>query len=456
MNNTVLNYLKENRANHLTALYDFLKIPSVSTDSAFKEDVKKAGQYVYDYLKEIGFSHLETIETKGHPIIYGEYKGAGQEAPTVLLYGHYDVQPADPYDEWESDPFIPEERNGRIYARGASDDKGQVFMHLAVFEAFMKTEGKIPVNLKVVIEGEEEIGSENLYVYLNNHKEKLAADFTVISDSGMVAEGQPTILYGLKGFTGIEIEVTGPDHDLHSGMYGGAVKNPAMALAQILATMKNIDEYITVDGFYDDVENLTEKERELIKSVEGENYLKTTGTIQTVSEKGYTVKEHIMARPTFEINGMYSGYQGEGTKTIIPATATAKITCRIVPNQDPEFIQDLLEKHIMKNKPAGVKVKVKKEKLSAKAYKVEPTHPLILRAAESYKRAFNKEAVFVRMGGSIPVVEWLDDLYGNPIVLLGFGTPDDRLHSPNESFPLNSFDLGMETLVHYWSTFKKE
>lgn len=456
MNNTVLNYLKENRANHLTALYDFLKIPSVSTDSAFKEDVKKAGQYVYDYLKEIGFSHLETIETKGHPIIYGEYKGAGQEAPTVLLYGHYDVQPADPYDEWESDPFIPEERNGRIYARGASDDKGQVFMHLAVFEAFMKTEGKIPVNLKVVIEGEEEIGSENLYVYLNNHKEKLAADFTVISDSGMVAEGQPTILYGLKGFMGIEIEVTGPDHDLHSGMYGGAVKNPAMALAQILATMKNIDEYITVDGFYDDVENLTEKERELIKSVEGENYLKTTGTIQTVSEKGYTVKEHIMARPTFEINGMYSGYQGEGTKTIIPATATAKITCRIVPNQDPEFIQDLLEKHIMKNKPAGVKVKVKKEKLSAKAYKVEPTHPLILRAAESYKRAFNKEAVFVRMGGSIPVVEWLDDLYGNPIVLLGFGTPDDRLHSPNESFPLNSFDLGMETLVHYWSTFKKE
>ena len=456
MDNKVLNYLKENRTNHLKALYDFLKIPSVSTDSAFKEDVKKAGQYVYNYLKEIGFSHLKTVETKGHPIIYGEYRGAGEDAPTVLLYGHYDVQPADPYDEWESDPFAPEERNGRIYARGASDDKGQVFMHLAVFEAFMKTEGKIPVNLKVVIEGEEEIGSENLYDYLNNHKEKLAADFTVISDSGMVAEGQPTILYGLKGFTGIEIEVTGPEHDLHSGMYGGAVKNPAMALAQILATMKNIDEYITVDGFYDDVENLTEEERELIKNVEGENYLKTTGTIQTVSEKGYTVKEHIMARPTFEINGMYSGYQGEGTKTIIPSTATAKITCRIVPNQDPEHIQDLLEKHIMEHKPEGVKVNVKKEKLSAKAYKVEPTHPLIMRAAESYERAFNKAAVFVRMGGSIPVVEWLDDLYGNPIVLLGFGTPEDRLHSPNESFPLNSFDLGMETLVHYWSTFKKE
>lgn len=455
MNKKVLKYLEENRDENLRALYEFLKIPSVSTDSTFKADVKKAGQYVYNYLQEIGFSDLEVIETSGHPIVYGEYSGAGKDAPTVLLYGHYDVQPADPYDEWNSDPFTPEVRGGRIYARGASDDKGQVFMHLAVFEAFMKTEGKIPVNVKVCIEGEEEIGSENLYKYLNENKEKLAADFTVISDSGMVAENQPTILYGLKGFTGIEIKVTGPDHDLHSGMYSGAVKNPAMALAQILATMKNEDEYITIEGFYDGVEDLTKDERELIANVEGEDYLKTTGVKEVVSEKGYTGKEHTMARPTFEINGMYSGYQGEGTKTIIPATATAKITCRIVPNQDPERIQKLLETHIEKHKPAGVEVEVIKEKLSAKAYKVEPTHPLIQKAAESYEQAFNKKAVFVRMGGSIPVVEWLDDLYNHPIVLLGFGTPDDRLHSPNESFPLNSFDLGMETLVYYWNTFKR-
>ncbi len=454
MSENVLNYLKENRSDNLEELYDFLKIPSVSTDSEFKEDVKRAGQYVHDYLKEIGFSNLETIETEGHPIIYADYMEAGKDAPTVLIYGHYDVQPADPYEDWVSDPFTPEERNDRIYARGASDDKGQVFMHLAVFKAFMKTEGKLPLNVKVCIEGEEEVGSENLYKYLNDNKEKFAADFTVISDSGMVAEGQPTILYGLKGFTGIEIEVTGPSQDLHSGIYGGAVKNPAMALAQILATMKNEDEYITVDGFYDDVEDLTEDERELIKNVEGEDYLETTGAIETVSEKGYTAKEHTMARPTFEVNGIYSGYQGEGTKTIIPSSATAKITCRIVPNQDPEEIQNLLEKHIQKHKPEGVKVEVKKEKLSAKAYKVEPTDKLIIRAAESYKRAFGKEAVFVRMGGSIPVVEWLDDLYGHPIVLLGFGTPEDRLHSPNESFPLNSFDLGMETIVHYWNTFK--
>ncbi|HLR59192.1 MAG TPA: dipeptidase [Pseudogracilibacillus sp.] len=454
MSENVLKYLKENRNENLKELDDFLKIPSVSTDSEFTEDVKRAGNYVYEYLKDIGFSNLETIETNGHPIIYGDYMEAGKDAPTVLLYGHYDVQPADPYEDWVSDPFSPEIRNNRIYARGASDDKGQVFMHLAVFKAFMKTEGKLPLNVKVCIEGEEEVGSENLYKYLNENKEKFAADFTVISDSGMVAEGQPTILYGLKGFTGIEIEVTGPSQDLHSGIYGGAVKNPAMALTQILATMKNKDEYITVDGFYDGVEDLTQDERELIKNVEGEDYLETTGAIETVSEKGYTAKEHTMARPTFEVNGIYGGYQGEGTKTIIPASATAKITCRIVPNQDPEEIQNLLEKHIQKNKPAGVKVNVKKEKLSAKAYKVEPTDPLITQAAESYKQAFGKEAVFVRMGGSIPVVEWLDDLYKHPIVLLGFGTPEDRLHSPNESFPLNSFDLGMETLVYYWNTFK--
>lgn len=455
MSENILNYLKENRNGNLAALSDFLEIPSVSTDSAFKKDVSRAGEYVNNYLQKIGFTSVETIETAGHPIIYGEYTGAGKEAPTVLLYGHYDVQPADPYEDWISDPFTPEERNDRIYARGASDDKGQVFMHLAVFEAFMKTEGKLPLNVKVCIEGEEEVGSENLYKYLNNNKEKFAADFTVISDSGMVAEGQPTILYGLKGFTGIEIKVTGPSQDLHSGIYGGAVKNPAMALAQILATMKNEAEFITVDGFYDDVEDLTKDEKELIKNVEGENYLETTGAIETVSEKGYTAKEHTMARPTFEVNGIYGGYQGEGTKTIIPSSATAKITCRIVPNQDPQKIQDLLEKHIHKHKPAGVKVEVKKEKLSAKAYKVEPTHPLITSAADSYERAFGKEAVFVRMGGSIPVVEWLEDLYANPIVLLGFGTPEDRLHSPNESFPLNSFDLGMETLVYYWNTFKK-
>lgn len=451
MSEQVLQYLSENRKQLLDKLNSFLSIPSVSTDSVHKQDINEAAEYLESYLKKIGFDKVEQQDTGGHPLIFAEYNQAGSDAPTVLFYGHYDVQPVDPIEEWKSEPFKPEVRDGRLYARGSSDDKGQVFMHLAVFEAYMNTEGKLPLNVKVCIEGEEEIGSENLYKTLHDKKDQFDADFAVISDSGMVSENQPTILYGLKGFTGIEINVTGPDHDLHSGMYGGAVRNPIMALNHILASMKNEDEVVTVDGFYDGVEPLTEHERELIKNVQGEYYEASTGVNETVSEKGYTAKEHTMARPTFEINGMYGGYQGEGTKTIIPSTATAKITCRLVPGQDPAKIQELLEAHIHNVAPTGVTVEVKKEKLSAKAYKVAPDNPLIKKAAKSYSEAFDKETVYVRMGGSIPVVEWIEDIYNIPIVLLGFGTPDDRLHSPNESFPLDSFDKGMETLVRYWA-----
>lgn len=456
MSKQALTYLKDNRENLLKKLNDFLSIPSVSTDSEHKQDIKKAAGFLETYLKEIGFEHVEEQDTGGHPLIYGEYNGAGTDAPTVLFYGHYDVQPVDPIEEWKSEPFKPEVRDGRIYARGSSDDKGQVFMNLAVFEAYMKTEGKLPINVKVCIEGEEEIGSENLYKMLQEKQDQFKADFAVISDSGMVAKNQPTILYGLKGFTGIEITVTGPDHDLHSGMYGGAVRNPLMALTQILSTMKNTDEEITIDHFYDDVEPLTDEERALIREVPGEDFVKSTGSLATASEKGYTPQEHTMARPTFEINGIYGGYQGEGTKTIIPSSATAKITCRLVPGQDPEEIQKLLEEHVNKVAPSDVRVEVKKEKLSSKAFKVEPDHPLITKAAESYTKAFDKETVFVRMGGSIPVVEWIEDLYNIPIVLLGFGTPEDRLHSPNESFPLDSFDKGMETLVYYWQSVAED
>ncbi|MBP1968947.1 acetylornithine deacetylase/succinyl-diaminopimelate desuccinylase-like protein [Virgibacillus natechei] len=455
MSEQALAYLKENRTILLEKLNEFLSIPSVSTDSDRQQDIHNAAGFLVTYLTDIGFENIEKKETAGHPLVYAEYNGAGPDAPTVLLYGHYDVQPADPLELWDSDPFEPEVRKGRLFARGSSDDKGQVFMHLAVFEAYMKTEGKIPLNVKVCIEGEEEIGSENLYEMLNDNKELFKADFAVISDSGMVADNQPTILYGLKGFTGIEINVTGPDHDLHSGIYGGAIRNPIMALNHILSSMKNEEEVVTVAGFYDDVDPLTDEERKLIEAVQGEDFPTATGAPETASEKGYTAKEHTMARPTFEINGIYGGYQGEGTKTIIPSTATAKITCRLVPGQDPEKIQQLLENHIERTAPSGVTVDIKKEKLSAKAYKVEPTNSLIKKAANSYTKAFGKETVYVRMGGSIPVVEWIEEIYNMPIVLLGFGTPEDRLHSPNESFPLNSFDKGMETLVYYWNEVKE-
>lgn len=451
----VMNYLQTNRKQLLNKLFEFLKIPSISTDSTYDQDVIRAAEFLEDYLREIGFPIVERHDTGGHPVVYAEYNGAGNDQPTVLVYGHYDVQPVDPLDEWESDPFNPDLRDGRLYARGASDDKGQTFLHLAVFEAFFKTTGKLPINVKLCLEGEEEIGSKNLYKTLQERKEQYQADFCIISDSGMVANDQPTILYGLKGFTGIEVTVNGPSQDVHSGIYGGAVRNPAQALAHILASMKNVDEVVTIDGFYDSVEPLSDNERELIAEIEGEDYSETTGIKATVSEKGYTAKEHTMARPTLEINGMYSGYQGEGTKTIIPASATAKITCRLVPGQDPERIQQLLIDHIETHTPEGVTVSVKKERLSSKAYKVEPSHPLIQKAALSYSRAFGKDTVYVRMGGSIPVVEWLDEIYEFPIILMGFGTPDDRLHSPNESFPLNSLDKGMETLVYYYHSVRQ-
>ncbi|MBB6452351.1 acetylornithine deacetylase/succinyl-diaminopimelate desuccinylase-like protein [Salirhabdus euzebyi] len=452
----VINYLHENREKHLEKLNDFLSIPSVSTDSIHNNDVEQAAKFVADYLNELGFSSVEVMQTKKHPLVYGEWMEAGENAPTVLLYGHYDVQPADPYELWDSEPFKPEVRNGRLYARGSSDDKGQVFMHLAVFEAYIKTTGTLPLNVKVCIEGEEEIGSENLYEILEKQKEKFDADFAVISDSGMVDSGQPTILYGLKGFTGLEFTVKGPSRDLHSGIYGGAVRNPAMAMAHILSTLKNMDEVVTVDGFYDGVEELTSDERELIKNVPGEDFVNSTGIPETTPEQGYTAKEHTMARPTLEINGLYSGYQGEGTKTIIPSSATAKLTCRLVPGQNPTRIQELLVEHLEKNVPAGVTIDIKREPLSAKAYKVDPNHPLITKAAKSYSEAFGKETVYVRMGGSIPVVELIETIYNIPIVLLGFGTPDDRLHSPNESFPLESFDKGMETLVYYWNEVRSK
>ncbi|SDK49169.1 dipeptidase [Sediminibacillus albus] len=454
MSEQVLNYLQDNRERLLEKLNEFLSIPSISTESVHKPDVAVAARFVADHLTDIGFNRVEVQETKGHPLVYGEWMGAGDGAPTALLYGHYDVQPADPLDLWDSEPFKPEVRDGRLYARGASDDKGQVFMHLAVFEAFMKTEGAIPVNIKVCIEGEEEIGSENLYQVLEDKKEQFSADFAIISDSGMVDTGQPTVLYGLKGFTGLEFTVHGPSSDLHSGIYGGVVRNPAMAMAHLLASLKDEQEVVQVDGFYEGVKALGEEERKLIAEVPGENYQQTTGVEETVSEKGFTAKEHMMARPTMEINGLFGGYQGEGTKTIIPSSATAKLTCRLVPGMDPARIQQLVIDHLQKHLPSGVTLDIKPEPLSAKAYKVNPDHPLIKIAGQSLQQAFGKEPVYARLGGSIPVVESIDSIFRMPVVLLGFGTPEDRLHSPNESFPLESFDKGMETLVYYWSKVK--
>lgn len=450
----IIDYLEKNDAAIFQDLKSFLEIPSISTDSRYKKHMGEAVTFLKQYLKESGFVDIEQIETKKHPMIFANYTSPDENAPTVLIYGHYDVQPVDPIDEWKHDPFTPTIENGKLYARGASDDKGQVFMHLAVLRAFLKTHGKLPLNVKVLIEGEEEIGSPNLYEVLEKEKEKFASDFVVISDSAMVAPEQPTILYGLKGFLGFEIIVQGPAQDLHSGVYGGAIKNPAFALVEIIQKLKDSSERVTIPHFYDDVVELTKEEKALIRQVPEENYQETTGVEETVSEAGFTSQEHTMARPTLEINGLTSGYQGEGTKTIIPNQASAKITCRLVPNQEPEEILTHMKDYIHEIAPKGVNVTVKTEELSAKAVKFNPNHPFIQQAANSYTKAFGKETVYARMGGSIPVVEWFDALYDIPIVLLGFGTPNDNIHSPNESFPIENFKKGMETLVHYWQSFQ--
>lgn len=456
MDHEVFTYLEEHYDEILADLFELLSIPSISTESDSGESMTQAVSFLMDYLTESGFNNVEEIETARHPAVYAEYLEAGAGVPTVLVYGHYDVQPVDPLESWESDPFKPEVRNGKIYARGASDDKGQLFMHLAVFKAYFNVHGKLPLNVKICIEGEEEIGSANLYELLKEDQPRFSNDFVMISDSGMISPEQPTVLYGLKGFIGFEIEVEGPDYDLHSGLYGGAVKNPAFALTEIIQSLKNEDEVIQVPGFYDDVEELTTLERNLIKKVPTENYEQTIGISKTVSESGYSAAEHTMARPTLEINGIYSGYQGEGTKTIIPSVAHAKITCRLVPKQDPKHILQSITDYIEKIKPAGVTVKVKAEPMSAGAYKVDPENPLIRQAAESYSYIFGKETVYVRMGGSIPVVEWFDEIYDVPVILLGFGTPEDQIHAPNESFPLANFTRGMQVIAHYWSSFIKE
>lgn len=452
----VLNYLEQNEVIHLQLLNKFLKIPSISTDSNFEEYMDECVVFLMDYLKEGGFSHVERIETKRHPMVFAEYTSPRQNVPTVLIYGHYDVQPVDPLEEWDSDPFEPTIKANRLYARGASDDKGQVFMQLAVLHAFLEVHGGLPINVKVLIEGEEEIGSPNLYDILNNNQEKFSSDFVMISDSSMVESNQPTILYGLKGFLAFELIVEGPTQDLHSGVYGGAVKNPAFALTEVIQSLKNPLEQITIPHFYDDVVELLKEERQLIRQVPEEDYLKTIGITETVSESGYTSQEHTMARPTLEINGITSGYQGEGSKTIIPKEARAKITCRLVPNQNPKKILQDLETYIQKIAPKGVTVTVEQEELSAKAVKIDPSHPYIQQAAKSYSYVYGKETVFVRMGGSIPVVEWFDSLYNVPIVLLGFGTPDDQIHAPNESFSLTNFKRGMQTLAHYWYSFNEQ
>lgn len=447
-------YLDENSESFLNELFELLRIPSVSADPAHEGDIAAAGQWVADKLAAIGLES-EVIPTKGHPIVYGESPRV-EGAPTVLVYGHYDVQPVDPLDQWVSPPFEPEVRDGRIYARGATDDKGQMLTHVFSAQAWLQTEGRLPVNLKYLIEGEEEVGSEALSEFVAENTEKLACDCIVVSDCCQFAPGQPAITYGLRGIACFEICVQGPDRDLHSGSFGGSITNPAVALSKILSGLIDDSGKIQVPGFYDDVVSLTELERKQMADLPfiEKEYLDQVGVSDTWGETGFTALERRWARPTFDINGLTSGYQGTGAKTIIPSCASAKISFRLVPKQSPEAIDKAFREAVAKLALPGVKVEVKGMH-GAPGLLVPLDSPYVAASSKALEHAFGKAPVMTREGGSIPVVATLHEQLEADALLLGWGQDDDNTHSPNERFLLADFYRGIRASAKLWEEIAK-
>jgi acetylornithine deacetylase/succinyl-diaminopimelate desuccinylase-like protein len=441
--NEVIDFINTHRDRYVEELKTYLAIPSISALPEHKADVRRCAEWTADEMRRIGLQNVRLEETKGHPIVYGEWLGAAG-APTILFYGHYDVQPVDPVELWESPPFEATVRDGEIYARGAADDKGQVFMHFKAIEAHLKQTGKLPVNIKILLEGEEEVGSENLDDFVRAHQAELAADVVVISDSPMFDRGIPSICYGLRGLVYFQIDLRGTKSDLHSGSFGGAVANPAMVLAQILAQMKDRGGRIKIPGFYDNVRDLREEERAEFKKLpfNETRYRKELGAPKLFGESGYSTLERVWARPTFEVNGILSGFTGDGAKTVIPAVAMAKVSMRLVPDQDPDTIARAFEEYVKKVAPKTVEVKVTRMH-GGKPWMTEFDNPFVQAAGRAIEKGFGKAPVFNREGGSIPVVATFQELLGLPSVLFGVGLPDENAHAPNERLDLGNFHGGI-------------
>jgi acetylornithine deacetylase/succinyl-diaminopimelate desuccinylase-like protein len=439
----VLDFINVNRDHYVDELKQYLAIPSISALPQHKDDVRRCAQWTADEMRRIGLQNVRVEETSGHPIVYGEWLGAAG-APTILFYGHYDVQPVDPVDLWTSPPFDATVRDGEIYARGSADDKGQVFMHFKAVEAHIKQHGGLPVNMKFLIEGEEEVGSANLDHFVDGHKDLLKADVVVISDSPMFDRGVPSICYGLRGLAYYQIDLRGTKSDLHSGSFGGAVANPAMVLAQILAQMKDKSGRIKIAGFYDDVVELTAEERaEFAKLPFNERkYRQELGAPKLFGETGYTTLERIWGRPTFEVNGLLAGFTGDGAKTVIPALAMAKVSMRLVPNQDPQKIGDLFEAYLKKVAPKSVELTVTRMH-GGKPWMTAFDNRFVQAAGRAIERGFGQRPVFNREGGSIPVVATFQDVLGLPCVLFGVGLPDQNAHAPDEKLDLGNFHNGI-------------
>lgn len=450
----VKNYIHQNKQRFLDELFAMLRIPSVSADKRFTQHVVRAAEWVQEQLIHAGAENVELCPTGGYPVVYGE-KIIGSSAPTVLVYGHYDVQPPDPLGLWHAPPFEPVLKDGSIYARGACDDKGQMYMHVKAFELMMKL-NRLPCNIKFMIEGEEEIGSENLRDFIRHHKEKLKSDIILISDTSMIANDVPSITIGLRGLSYVEIEVTGPNRDLHSGVYGGAVANPLNVLAEMIASLKDRNNRITIPGFYDDVAELTAAERKQLAEIpfDEADYKKQLDVAALQGEKGYSPMEHVTIRPTLDVNGMWGGYTGEGAKTVLPSRAFAKISMRLVPNQNHEKITRLFKRHFTSIAPPSVKVKVMPHHGGNPV--VMPTDSVAYRAAEkAYEMSFGKKPLPVRTGGSIPIVALFEDILGLKSILMGFGLDSDAIHSPNEHFGVFNYLIGIETIVYFYHHYAK-
>lgn len=449
-----LHYIQDNRQRFLNELIEWLKIPSISADSAFQKDIHSAAEFIAHKLKEAGADLVEVCQTQGNPVVYAE-KMIHADYPTVLVYGHYDVQPADPLDLWHSPPFEPVIKDEKIYARGACDDKGQVYMHVKAFELMNKT-NTLPCNVKFIIEGEEETGSSNLGPFIIENKERLKADIILVSDTGIIANDTPSVTVGLRGLSYLEVEVTGPNRDLHSGLYGGAVANPINILCEMIASLKDDNNHISIPGFYDDVQELSKEERdELAKApFSVENYKKELGIDDVEGEYGYTTNERASIRPTLDVNGIWGGYTGEGSKTVLPSKAFAKISMRLVPNQSSEKITQLFKKHFESIAPSSVKVVVRPHHGGEAV--VTPIDSIAYRAASmAMEKTFGKKPIPFRSGGSIPIIALFEKELGLKSVLMGFGLDSDAIHSPNEHYGLFNFYKGIETIPHFFENFTK-
>ena len=450
--NGITGFIDSNKQRYIDELKKFLSYPSISTNPENKKDVQECAEYIKTHLETIGMENVKVYPTKGHPIVYADWLLAGGNKPTILIYGHYDVQPVDPIELWTSPPFEAEIRGENIYARGSADDKGQVFIHIKALEAHFNQNKSLPVNIKLIIEGEEEIGSMHLEDFINDNKELLKCDAVIISDTAMYSKDIPAIGYALRGLCYMQVEVTGPNRDLHSGQYGGAVENPINALANMITKLKDDRGRILIDGFYDDVVPLTEAEKKEFAKLpfSDDDYKKNLAVDELFGEEGFTTLERLWARPTLDCNGIWGGFTGEGAKTVLPSKAFAKISMRLVPNQQPSKIEKLFTEFIKKIAPKSVKVKVKSLHHGKGA--ITPIDSKWIKAAFSaMKQGFGKEPVFIREGGSIPIVVSFQEILKAPTVLLGFGLPDENAHSPDEHLNLNNFQKGIITTSIFYN-----